>query len=223
MQLFLKNTCLFCLLLWLPLVAPAQTVQSVSFSATDGGEIHGTLYHQSGEQGVVLAHGAIFNKESWRPLARFLADHGLTVLAIDFRGYGDSRPGTQSSALELDILAAIHFLHQQQKIRNVSVLGASMGGGAAARAAIASEPGSIDKLILLSPVPVQHPEKIQGNKLFIASKDEPLATQVKAQYQLAPEPKKLQLIAGSAHAQHIFKTTHGEELRQVILNFLLSK
>ncbi len=222
MQLFLKNknTFLLCLLLYLPVPALAQSAQSVSFPTADGGQIQGALY-QSGKQSIVLAHGAIFNKESWGPLARFLADHGLTVLAIDFRGYGQSTPGKQAEAMELDILAAIQYLHRSS--HRVSVLGASMGGGAAARAAIAAEPGSIDKLILLSPVPVQHPEKIQGNKLFIASKDEPMASRVEAQYQKAPAPKQLKLIAGSTHAQHIFKTTHGEELRQVILDFLLAK
>ncbi len=222
MQLFPKNTCLLCLMLCLPLLALAQSAQSVSFTTADGGLIHATLY-QSGEQGIVLAHGAVFNKESWKPLAKLLAEHGLTVLAIDFRGYGKSTPGRQGSALEQDILAAIRYLHQQLAKPSVSLLGASMGGVAAAKAAIAAEPGSIDKLILLSPAPVRHPERIQGTKLFIASKNEPLAPQVEAQYQKAPLPKQLKLIAGSAHAQHIFKTAHGEELKQIILDFLLTE
>lgn len=219
MQIF-RKTSLVTVLLCLPLLVQAQPPQTVSFPTRDGGEIYANLY-PAGKRSIVLAHGAIFNKESWEPLAQFLAENGLTVLAIDFRGYGKSRPGRQSRAMELDILAAIQFLKQSG--HNVSVLGASMGGGAAARAAIAAEPGAIDKLILLSPVPVAHPEKIQGNKLFIASKDEPMASQVKAQYRLAPEPKQLQLIDGSAHAQHIFKTGHGEELRKIIVDFLLDK
>lgn len=219
MQIF-RKTSLVTVLLCLPLLVQAQPPQTVSFPTRDGGEIYANLY-PAGKRSIVLAHGAIFNKESWEPLAQFLAENGLTVLAIDFRGYGKSRPGRQSRAMELDILAAIQFLKQSG--HNVSVLGASMGGGAAARAAIAAEPGAIDKLILLSPVPVAHPKKMQGNKLFIASKDEPMASQVKAQYRLAPEPKQLQLIDGSAHAQHIFKTGHGEELRKIIVDFLLDK
>lgn len=219
MQIF-RKTSLVAVLLCLPLLVQAQPPQTVSFPTRDGGEIYANLY-PAGKRSIVLAHGAIFNKESWEPLAQFLAENGLTVLAIDFRGYGKSRPGRQSRAMELDILAAIQFLKQSG--HNVSVLGASMGGGAAARAAIAAEPGAIDKLILLSPVPVAHPKKMQGNKLFIASKDEPMASQVKAQYRLAPEPKQLQLIDGSAHAQHIFKTGHGEELRKIIVDFLLDK
>lgn len=219
MQIF-RKTSLVAVLLCLPLLVQAQPPQTVSFPTRDGGEIYANLY-PAGKRSIVLAHGAIFNKESWEPLAQFLAENGLTVLAIDFRGYGKSRPGRQSRAMELDILAAIQFLKQSG--HNVSVLGASMGGGAAARAVIAAEPGAIDKLILLSPVPVAHPKKMQGNKLFIASKDEPMASQVKAQYRLAPEPKQLQLIDGSAHAQHIFKTGHGEELRKIIVDFLLDK
>ena len=219
MQIF-RKTSLVAVLLCLPLLVQAQPPQTVSFPTRDGGEIYANLY-PAGKRSIVLAHGAIFNKESWEPLAQSLLENDLTVLAIDFRGYGKSRPGRQSRAMELDILAAIQFLKQSG--HNVSVLGASMGGGAAARAAIAAEPGAIDKLILLSPVPVAHPKKMQGNKLFIASKDEPMASQVKAQYRLAPEPKQLQLIDGSAHAQHIFKTGHGEELRKIIVDFLLDK
>lgn len=216
----LRNACLIAVLLCLPMLLQAKSTQPVSFPTQDGGEIHGSLF-PAGKQSIVLAHGAIFNKESWEPLAQSLVGNGLTVLAIDFRGYGKSRPGKQGRAMELDILAAIAYL--QQSGRSVSVLGASMGGGAAARAAIAAEPGSIDKLILLSPVPVAHPEKIQGNKLFIASKDEPMAVRVKAQYRLASEPKQLQLIDGDAHAQHIFKTAQGAELEQIIVDFLLEK
>jgi pimeloyl-ACP methyl ester carboxylesterase len=65
---------------------------------------------------VVLAHGARFNKASWAKQAEVLAKTGFRVLAIDFRGYGKSRGGDQSSP----------------------------GGGAAATALIHARPGEID-------------------------------------------------------------------------------
>jgi pimeloyl-ACP methyl ester carboxylesterase len=202
-----------------PLQAETTKFQPVSFATADGGKIEANL-SGSGEQAVVLAHGAIFNKESWNKLARTLADNDLTVLAIDFRGYGKSTPGKEQQALYQDILAAIHYLNKQKSIKNISVLGASMGGGAAAQAAITASPGEIDKLILLSPTSVRHPEKLQGNILYIVSKNEAMFAQIKAQYEKAPKPKQLLLIEGNAHAQHIFKTEQSEILTQTILIFL---
>ncbi len=98
-----------------------------------------------------------------------------------------------------------------------------MGGGASGKAAIQSAPGEIDKVVLLSAVPVKHPERLKGELLFIVSQDEPIAQAVKRQYEQAPRPKKLILLAGNAHAQHIFKTENSEKLEQIIVNFLVEK
>ena len=75
--------------------------QGTSFQTSDGAKIHGNLY-PGGDHAVVLAHGGVFNKESWKPLAMELSSSGLTVLAIDFRGYGRSTEGTDDGALHLD-------------------------------------------------------------------------------------------------------------------------
>lgn len=69
----------------------AQTL--VSFLTADSGLIYANLYGK-GERGVVLAHGGHFNKESWARQAKQFAAAGFRVLAIDFRGYDQSRgPG----------------------------------------------------------------------------------------------------------------------------------
>ena len=52
----------------------------VTFSTLDHGTVH-ALLQGIGAQGVVLAHGAIFNKESWGNLATALVDEGLRTLA----------------------------------------------------------------------------------------------------------------------------------------------
>jgi hypothetical protein len=56
--------------------------------------------------------------------------------------------------------------------------------------------------------------------LFIASRDEPLMPRIKEQYERAPEPKKLAVLEGSAHAQHIFKTDQADKLTKLIVDFL---
>jgi len=193
-------------------------VHNVSFPTSDGGRIVATSYG-TGKHAVVLAHGARFNKESWSKQARLLMREGLRVLALDFRGYGKSRAGTQKGALQLDVLAAIRYLHDHGA-RRVSVLGGSMGGGAAARAAVESKEGEIDRLILLAPVPIRRPEDLKGKKLFIVSKGDRLKTRVKQQYDAAPQPKRLVVLDGNAHAQNIFATEHGDELMKLIVVWL---
>jgi esterase/lipase len=59
---------------------------------------------------------------------------GHQVLAIDFSGYGRFTAGADSHALFEDVLAEVRYLHSHGVAR-VSVLGASMGGGAVAEAA----------------------------------------------------------------------------------------
>jgi pimeloyl-ACP methyl ester carboxylesterase len=215
-----------CLLLTLGLLvfgaAAAQPPKDVSFPTADGGEVDADLYGQ-GTRGVVFAHGAIFNKQSWAPLAKRVAALGYRALAIDFRGYGKSRGGSDPYGLDQDVLAAVRWLHKQG-VKSVSVVGGSMGGGAAARAATEASQGEIDKLILLSPVPIEHPERLKANSIFfIASRGENLASDIREQFGRAPEPKQLVMLDGSAHAQNIFATPQAEHLTETILQFLTGK
>jgi dienelactone hydrolase len=129
-------------------------------------------------------------------------------------------PGSQGQALYLDVFAAVEYL-RSKGVKTVSLIGASMGGGAVAKAAVEAKEGEINSVILLSPVPIQAPEHMKaGRFLFIASRDEPLVSKVREQYERAPEPKALKLLEGRAHAQHIFKTKQVDELTKTIVDYL---
>ena len=204
-----------------------QAQERVSFPTQDGGLVYADVYGK-GDHGVVLAHGGRFNKESWEQQARALAAAGFRVLAFDFRGYGQSRgPGQSdplSAPLHLDVLAAVRYLKTSAK--TVSVVGASMGGGAAADASIEAEPGEIDRLVLLAAVAGGPPERIKGRKLFITARNDTTATgtpriiRIREQFEKAPDPKELVILEGSAHAQFLFQTNEGERLMREILRFL---
>jgi len=203
-------------------VLAASSPRDVGFVTSDGGRIDADLYGQ-GPRAVVFAHGAIFNKQSWAPLAKRIAAAGYRALAIDFRGYGKSRAGKNAGALDQDVLAAVRWLHAQGA-KSVSVVGGSMGGGAAGKAATEVGKGEIDKLVLLSPMPIPHPEKLKANSiLYIASRDEGLAETVREQYARAPQPKRLVMLPGSAHAQNIFATAQAQQLGDVIVQYLTGK
>ncbi len=195
-----------------------QAFREVSFATSDGGRVFANLYG-TGDHGVVLAHGAIFDKESWSKQAEILVTAGFRVLAIDFRGYGKSKAGTEGNRLELDVLAAVSYL-RDNGAKRVSVVGGSMGGGAAAQAAVKAKEGQIDRLVLLAHSPVSRPEKMTGNKLFIVSNGDSSKRSVQQQYETAADPKKLVIMPGDAHAQHIFKTKYSKQLMDHILTGL---
>lgn len=196
--------------------------KEVSFVTDDQATIYAE-YRKRGSHAVLLAHGAIFNKESWGQFEQDLLEKNYTVLAIDFRGYGKSTQGRQLRALYKDILAGVQFLKTEQGISEITVLGASMGGAAAAKANVFSEPGSISQLILLSPASIYQPEKLHGQLLFIASEDEYLVKVLRSSFAKASQPKSIALIPGKAHAQHIFKTSQADKLTTIILDFLVDK
>jgi dienelactone hydrolase len=210
------------------LLASGATAQkTVSFPTEDGGVVYADVYGE-GDRGVVLAHGGRFNKESWGKQAQTLASLGFRVLALDFRGYGKSRgPGDSdpmSAPLHLDVLAAVRHL-RKMGAKSVSVVGGSMGGGAAADASIASQPGEIDRLVLLGASPIGPAEKLKSSILFIVARDDanedgPRLPKIREQYEKAPQSKALIILNGSAHAQFLFQTDQAERVMREILKFL---
>lgn len=175
---------------------------------------------------MVLAHGGRFNRESWEKPARTLADAGFRVMAIDFRGYGQSQPDGQSvdDKHYPDVLAAVRYL-RANGAKTVSVVGASMGGDAAGDAVAESEPGEIERIVVLASEGGDAPERLKGRKLFILTREDRSGDGLRLPgiseaYRRAPEPKKLVILEGSAHAQYIFETDQGPRLMKEILQFL---
>jgi pimeloyl-ACP methyl ester carboxylesterase len=202
-----------------------EAQERVSFPTVDEGVVSADLWG-SGSRGVVLVHGGRFDRSSWEGQAPVLADVGFRVLAIDLRGRGESRAGTMGpDALALDVLAAVRYL-RETGTDQVAVLGASLGGWAAAEAVIAAEPGEIDAVVLLAHSPIAEPERLTGRKLFIVSREDtsgsgaPRLIAIRDQYDRAPEPKELVVLEGSAHAQFLFETDQRDRLLGEILRFL---
>lgn len=205
----------------------ASAQQTVSFPTEDGGVVFADLYG-SAQRAVVLAHGGRFNKESWADQARRLAAAGFEVLALDFRGYGKSHgPGDSDpmdAPLHLDVLAAVRYLHRAGA-KSVSIVGGSMGGAAAGDASIASQPGEIDRVVYLGAAPNGPAEKLKSASLFLVARGDtsgsgPRLPGIQAQFDKAPQPKRLVILEGAAHAQYLFQTAQGEQVMQEILRFL---
>jgi uncharacterized protein len=98
---------------------------------------------------VLIAPGNAGNRLNRVPLARALADVGLTVLLMDYRGYGGN-PGDPSQAgLARDVRAARQYLVGSGFAPNRMIYyGESLGGAVATELATAHPPGG---LVLRSP------------------------------------------------------------------------
>jgi dienelactone hydrolase len=189
--------------------------------------VQGDLYG-SGARGVILIHGGGRTKESWQPQAGGFVDAGFVVLAINFRG---DTVDEESRAISIgsdeenaaDIRAAAGYL-RTRGVKSVSAVGASMGGHALADADAQSKPGEFDRIVLLA-APATNPAALTGRKLFIVARDDarqsgPRLPEILNSYKKAPQPKKLVILEGSAHAQKLFDTDEGPRLMSEILQFL---
>jgi pimeloyl-ACP methyl ester carboxylesterase len=208
-------------------IIPLAAQEAISFPTEDGGKICAELYG-SGPRAVVLAHGGRFQKESWRNQARALVGDGFQALAIDFRGFGCSTGPRQAdfdnAPFEKDVLAAARYL-KQHGAKTVSVVGGSFGGGAAGDASIKSTVRDIDRIVFLGAAPNLPAEKLKARSLFIVARDDSNGAGlrlpgIRAQYEKAPQPKRLIVLDGSAHAQFVFQTENADRVMRAILEFL---
>lgn len=188
----------------------------LTFAAADGVPLSGALYGR-GTHGVVLVPGAHGIGDTWHLQAERLARAGLMVLALDYRGLGGVTDAAQDGdKAHLDVLGAIDRL-RGHGAEQISLVGASWGGRAAAMAAI-ERPGLVGRIALLAHSAFDDPEKLGGRKLFIVAREDRdglgklrLDT-IQEQFDRTAEPKRLVVLDGAAHAQFLFLTPQGDRL-----------
>jgi len=84
------------------------------------------------------------------------------------------------------------------------------------------------RIVFLASWPERHSPvgRLKGRKLFITARDDRDGTgalrlpNIRAAFERAPEPKRLVVLDGSAHAQFLFETGQGERLLRDIEKFL---
>jgi dienelactone hydrolase len=176
----------------------------------------------------VLAHGGRFDEKSWKPQAEIFAASGYVVLAVRFPGdtvNADGSPSAEGSDAEnaADVLAAVAYLHGMG-MKKVYAVGGSLGGTAVGDADAMSAAGNIERMVFLGSEGGDSPEKLSGRKLFIVARDDRSddglrLPGIEANYKRTPEPRKLVVVEGSAHAQYLFDTEEGPRVMREILGF----
>lgn len=153
-------------------VRPSAAAVTVVFATDDHVSISGALrVGRANTTPVVLVHQLGSTHAEWDPLVAELATAGLTTLAIDLRGHGESTSGAGANtrayayasfrdadwtATQKDVRAAIDFLATREDVHASSVvlIGSSIGG-TACLAAAADEPRAAG-LVVLSPGRAYH-------------------------------------------------------------------
>ncbi|MFJ6675779.1 alpha/beta hydrolase [Actinosynnema sp. NPDC091369] len=99
---------------------------------------------------VLVAPGNAGNRHLRVPLARALTARGLSVLLVDYRGYGGNPGDPTEAGLALDVRAAREFLVGEAGVPPERLLyfGESLGAAVAAELAVAHPPAG---LVLRSP------------------------------------------------------------------------
>lgn len=198
------------------------------------------LYHpeKKSKSVVILLHMLGQNRGDWRKFATNLATIGLSAMALDFRGHGDSllkmneqplfyRDFTNSdfSHLDEDVRGAIQEL-VRQGYESFAIVGASIGANVAVKFA-AKEPG-VKALVLLSPGADYrgirfdaYTKELKVPILLVASKEDSYAYKTSEAFMKSINPKRSKItwepVNNSGHGTRMLKD---KKVVKVIEEFL---
>ena len=189
-----------------------------TFETEDGVSIDASFFGGDKALAIVFAHGGVFDKESWYPLAEALQKEGYASLPLNFRGRGKSGSGSRGD-LHLDLLAAVEHL-KRKGFKRIGFIGGSMGGSAVLKALAQDTQPEIKKAILLAPAGGEPIKAESVEKLIVAAEGDRHFARAQAVFEGSSEPKTFKRFSGSAHAQHLFKSEHGQVLTDTIIAFV---
>jgi len=118
-----------------------KPIQKVHFTTADQLVLTGWYIPPKNGAVIILQHGYHANSFQMLPIGLMLARHGYGVLLFDFRGHGKSEGNTVTlGLLEVhDTDAAVDFLMKQSGVKQIGLIGNSMGGATAILAASANK------------------------------------------------------------------------------------
>jgi len=197
----------------------------VRFYTEDDEEISGSVFGEEGDVGIVLAHMRGRGQSSWFEFAEKARDSGYVVLTFDFRGYGEST-GKKDKRIDRDLEAAVRYMTIHKKVREVVIIGASMGGTAAI--AIADEYNVAAVAALSPPITFGRIDALEAASsmktpllLVVAENDPPFNGYVNSFRNAAAAVRYLEM-TGNQHGSNLF-ADHNEELTEQLIAFVYAQ
>ncbi|MFN2556270.1 MAG: alpha/beta hydrolase [Nitriliruptorales bacterium] len=123
--------------------------KAVTLGTDDGVELE-AWFVASGPTAVLVLPGNAGNRSNRAPLARALAAEGLSVLLLEYRGYGGNPGRPSEEGLRSDARAAVDWLEEHPDIDRIVYWGESLGTALATWLATERAPAA---LVLRSPFP----------------------------------------------------------------------
>ena len=118
------------------------TYQDVSIETTDGVTLHGWFIAGQSSQVLLFFHGNAGNISHRLNSIWQFQSLGLSILIIDYRGYGQSAGRTTEMGMYRDADAAWRYLIESRGIvaNDIVIFGRSLGGSVASRLASENQP-----------------------------------------------------------------------------------
>ena len=206
-----------------PAAAVLPGARDVVLHTADGLELGGWYLPGTGDAAVLVLPGNGGDRSMRAPLAAGLHRMGLSVLLVDYRGYGGNPGKPTEEGLATDARAAHDWLTAQPEVDRVVYFGESLGAAVAVGLAIERPPAA---LILRSPftslpdvagehypwLPVgkllmdrypslQRIPTLQSPLLVIAGDEDDIVpwSLSRRLYEAAPEPKEFLTVPGAGH------------------------
>ena len=212
--------------------AVSAAVDEVVFAGVDGWELHGTRWLPQRDKpvpGVVLLHTGRSDRAAYTRLQRLLAEAGLAVLNLDWRGRGESinrgsyfdlAEDTRNAAWQ-DALAALDHLAAQESVdkTRLATVGTVHGAEYAVRAACRDE--RVVAVVLLTGYRPQDPREAAHltsgavDTLYITCTAHRITTAAMRELHSASPPGRSQYVEypGAALGYQLFELDHDLEPR----------
>lgn len=132
-----------------PVATALPGAEAVTLTTPDGLELE-AWYLERGPAAVLVLPGNAGNRGIRAPLAEALADLGLSVLLLDYRGYGGNPGAPTEDGLLTDARTAADWLEEVAAADQLVLFGESLGSGVAVSLAHERAPAAV---VLRSPFP----------------------------------------------------------------------
>ena len=197
--------------------------EDVSIETDDGVTLHGWFIPGATSRVVLFFHGNAGNISHRLESIRQFRDLGLSLLIIDYRGYGQSGGRTTEHGIYRDAAAAWAFLTDTRGIRpaDIVLFGRSLGASVAARLATGRNPSGLIIESSFTSVPdvaqelypwlpvrwlsrlrhatVEYVRNVECPVLVIHSRNDEIIPfhHGESIFDAAPEPKRLLVLSGT--------------------------